>query len=72
MTKSHMAVDQYGQTFHGLKHPRKDLADRMGVTTQALQKIYVDDAEGNSRHCGYCASGCWFDIYEVTPINLKG
>lgn len=27
--KMYMAIDQYGQTYHGLKHPRKDLCERL-------------------------------------------
>ena len=26
--KMYMAIDQYGHTYHGLKHPRKDLCER--------------------------------------------
>lgn len=27
--KMYMAIDQYGHTYHGLKHPRKDLYERL-------------------------------------------
>ena len=27
--KMYMAIDQYGQTPHGLKHPRKELCERL-------------------------------------------
>ena len=27
--KMYMAIDQYGHTYHGLKHPRKDLCERL-------------------------------------------
>ena len=62
--KKYMAVDQYGQTFHGLEHPRKDLLERLGY--KHADKMYQDDREGNAEHTGYVIGGCWLTVYAVT------
>ena len=36
----YMAIDQYGRTFHGLKHPRKDLMERL--SNKHCSKMFVD------------------------------
>ena len=67
MNKMYMAVGHYGTTFHGLKHPRKDLLERMGASR--CEKMYMDDNEGKSFHVGYIVAGEWFSIYEVIPMR---
>lgn len=67
--KSHMAVDQYGETLHDLgEHPRKGLLEKLGQTH--AEKMYVDSiSTGEARHCGYIVGGHWWTVYEVKPIN---
>jgi len=62
-----MAIDQYGQTYHGLKHPRKELCEKLG--SSHVQKMYVDDKKGNSWWCGYIIAGRWLDLYKVEPLR---
>ena len=69
--KFYMAIDQYGETLHGLKHPRKDIAERVGVTPGALQKVCMDGKDGVTYHVGYVASGRWFEVFEVIPMRRK-
>jgi hypothetical protein len=64
-----MAVDQHGQTYHNLVHPRKDLLERLGY--KHADKVYVDNTKtGKARHCGYVIGGHWLEVYEVRPINV--
>lgn len=35
--KMYMAIDQYGQTYHGLKHPRKDLCERLFMWKKCIR-----------------------------------
>jgi hypothetical protein len=67
MRKSYMAVDQYGQTYHGLSKPRRDLLDRL--YRKHAEKMYVDTKSGEARHCGYIIGGLWLSVYEVKAIN---
>jgi hypothetical protein len=65
--KTYMAIDQYGCTYHGLTHPRKDLMERLGRKRAA--KMYVDTKAGEARHCGYIIAGCWLRLYEVKSFE---
>ena len=42
--KMYMAIDQYGHTYHGLKHPRKDLCERL--CRSHVEKMYQDKKDG--------------------------
>ncbi len=64
-----MAVDQYGETYHALKHPRKDLLGRLGM--QHAEKMYQDTKSGEARHSGYVIAGLWLTVFEVTPWHAK-
>jgi hypothetical protein len=46
----YMGIDQYGQTYHGLTHPRKDLIEKIGGG--AVSKMYRDTETG-VEHIGY-------------------
>lgn len=59
-----MGIDQYGQTYHGLKKPRKDLLEQLGRTH--ANKMYRD-IKGKSVHVGYIIGGLWIEIYQVKP-----
>jgi hypothetical protein len=61
----YMGIDQYGQTYHGLTHPRRDLLERLG--RQKANKMYVDTTQGDARHVGYVIAGLWITIYRVLP-----
>ena len=67
MEKRYMATDQFGNTYHGLIHPRKDLSEKLGF--KHISKMYIDLKDGSSRHCGYVVGPHWCDVYEVNPIN---
>jgi hypothetical protein len=60
----YMGIDQYGQTYHGLTHPRKDLMERIGV--QHATKMYRDIPNGYVQ-VGYIIGGLWIEIFEVKP-----
>lgn len=66
MAKQYMAIDQYGHTYHGLTHPRKDLMNRLYC--KHAEKIYVDTGEG-VKHIGYVIAGLWLTLYEVKPYE---
>jgi len=65
--KQYMAIDQYGQTHHGLTHPRKDLLEALG--RRHADKMYVDTIKGKTFHVGYIIAGLWLSVYEVTPMR---
>ena len=63
----YMGIDQYGRTFHHLKHPRKDLMKSLCV--KHAEKMYIDHKDGNSQHVGYVIAGHWITVYEVRPFR---
>lgn len=63
----YMAVDQYGNTFHGLRHPRKDLMERIGCAH--TEKMYLDRKDGSIVHVGYVIGGLWLTLYKVEPVE---
>lgn len=63
----YMAIDQYGTTYHGLKHPRKDLMERIGCSH--AKKMYLDKADGSIAHVGYVIGGLWLTLYKVEPVE---
>ena len=64
-----MAIDQYGQTYHGLKNPRKDLCHRLGC--KSAVKMYQDKKDGTTCHAGYVIAGLWLTLYEVVPYAAR-
>ena len=56
-----IGVDQDGQIYRRLIHPRKDLLERLG--RKHADKIYFDRGE-KTFHCGYLIAGRWVDIYQ--------
>ena len=67
--KVFMGLDQYGQTYHDLKHPRKDLMEYLG--NSHAQKMYRDKEDGSYVHTGYVIGGLWITLYEVKPYEIK-
>ena len=66
--RQHMAIDQYGQTYHGLgPHPRKEVLRRLG--RKHAERMFVDDKAGRSHHIGYIISGLWLEVYQVRPFR---
>lgn len=63
----YMAVDQYGQTFHGLRHPRKDLCAQLYC--KHADKMYEDGPDGQPVHVGYVIAGHWLRLYRVIPFE---
>ena len=63
----YMAIDQYGNTFHGLEHPRKDLMERL--CNKHCSKMYIDKKDGSSKHIGYVIGGHWLTIYKVERME---
>lgn len=67
---NHMAIDQHGETFHGLgPHPRKALLARVG--RKSARKMYCDKISGGSVHVGWIIGQHWFTVYEVKPMERK-
>ena len=65
--KEHMAVDQYGHTYHALgAHPRKELLKRL--CRQHAGKIYREK-DGSTVHVGWVIGGLWLTIYETVPME---
>ena len=65
--KMYMAIDQYGHTYHGLKHPRKKLSERL--CNSHVEKMYQDKKNGTTVFCGYVIGGLWLQLYEVQPVE---
>ena len=65
-----LGIDQWGNSYHGLRHPRKDLVARTGY--QHVAKMYRDGADGSSGHAGYVVGPFWIDLYRVYPYSTKG
>ena len=64
-TLGHMAIDQYGQTYHIGKHPpRKWVLDYFG--RRHAERMFVDRRDGTPRHAGYVIAGDWLNIYRVS------
>ena len=59
-----MGIDQYGQHYDGLVHPRKDLMSRLG--NSHVDKMYVDTKDGKARHVGYVIARLWITLYTVS------
>lgn len=68
MKNTFMAIDQYGQTLHGLKHPRKELLKRLGATH--AEKMYQDREDGQTVFKGYIISGLWLSLFKVEPYEV--
>ena len=65
---TYMAIDQYGTTYHNLgAHYRQSLLQRLGRTK--ANKMYVDTADGGTRHVGYVIAGHWLRLYRVEPFT---
>lgn len=65
----YMAIDQYGNTYHGLTYPRKELAEQIGCHVSTLQKMYVDKADGSVAHVGYATAKMQFRLFKVEPFE---
>jgi len=65
--KNYMGIDQYGNTFHGLVNPRKDLTQRLCCTH--VDKMYADGKDGKVYFNGCIISGHWITLYEVTEVR---
>lgn len=64
--KNHMAIDQYGNTYHDLgRFPRKALMARLGA--RGARKMYQDGKDGKFYHTGYVVRNWWCKVYEVEP-----
>ena len=72
----YMAIDQYGQTYHGLEHPRKDLLERLGRSH--AEKMYRDTLDGRTVCTGYVTqrllsfrfmpTGCLKSVRLICPL----
>lgn len=63
----YMGIDQYGETYHGLTHPRRDLMARFG--TRHAERMFQDGKDGQAVHVGYIVGGRWVSLYEVRPFE---
>lgn len=61
--KCYMGVDQYGNTYHNLKCPRRDLLNKLGY--KHADKMYQDTNDGKVMHVGYVIGRHWISVYEV-------
>jgi len=61
----YMAVDQYGNSYHWLKCPRRDLLARL--SSKHADKLYRDDVTtGQARHIGYIIAGLRLEVFTVS------
>lgn len=66
--KMYMAIDQYGQTYHGLKYPRKELCERL--CNSHVEKMYQDKKDGTTVFCGYVIGGLWLRRCNMVLVAL--
>jgi hypothetical protein len=64
---TYMGIDQYGNTYHGLKHPRKDLCERLGYSSSSAYKMYRDYKGNGHAHVGYVIGDHWVEVFRVLP-----
>ena len=66
---NHMAIDQYGTTYHNLgPYPRKALLERL--YRKHADKIYRDTKDGTI-HVGYVIAKLWLTVYTVQRMERK-
>jgi len=63
----YMAINQYGDTYHGLEYPRKDLLERL--CRKHADKMYVDSKDGSTFQTGYVIGREWLTVYKVFPMR---
>ncbi len=59
----YLGIDQYGTHYNIKKYPRKELCERLGVTSAT--KMYTDTTSGEAQHIGYVINDLWIELYEV-------
>ena len=69
MKKQYIAIDQYGQTWKNLEHPRKDLMEKIGC--RHAEKMYIDGDDGKIYHVGYVIGGLWLNVCEIQPMRKE-
>lgn len=70
MNKNHMAIDQYGATFHNLgRFPRRELLERLD--RKSSKKMYQDGTDQTTFQTGWIIAGLWLSVFEVTPMRRK-
>jgi hypothetical protein len=57
-----MAIDQFGNTEHGLTYPRKELSEKY---PGRINKMYSDSKSGQTFHVGYVIGQHWFKLFKV-------
>jgi len=66
--KEHMAIDQYGHTYHALgKYPRKGLLEKLN--RKHASKMYADKKDGRTVHIGWIIGGLWLTVYTVERME---
>jgi hypothetical protein len=55
-----IGIDQHGEVYNNMKHPRKELMERIG--SKHSEKMY-QDIDGKSHHVGYVIGGHWVRLY---------
>lgn len=64
---THMAIDQYGQTYHDLgPHPRRALLDRFD--RKHADRMFIDTKAG-TKHIGWIIAGHWLTVYRVETME---
>jgi hypothetical protein len=64
MDAFYMGIDQFDNTYHTLKWPRKELMERLGY--KSARKMYRDP---NNRHVGWVIGPYWIEVFRVLPLN---
>ena len=66
----HMAIDQYGNTYHNLgQYPRKALLERL--YRKHADKMYISTRDGRDIHIGYVIAKLWLTVYTVQRMERK-
>jgi hypothetical protein len=68
MAKRYMAIDQFGNVYTHLRHPRKDLMAQLGY--QHAEKAYeYSRVLGGKVFIGYKIGRLVFRVFRVVPIS---
>lgn len=62
----YMGVDQFGHTYHDLRHPRKKLSK---ILPGRVSKMYQDTKDATPAHVGYVIGPLWITLYQVIPFH---
>lgn len=62
-----IGFDQYGNTYHLERYPRKELLEQLYATR--AEKMFCCDRYGQARHIGYVIKDHWVRLYRICDFK---